>query len=80
MRENVVAMDDDIVNNARPEGATMKRSASSGADTMAEYYGQSSKKAARLDDDRSSLAGKGQRGESWREGREEEREREGKGM
>ena len=45
-----VAMDDDIINSSRPEGATMKRMASSGAETMAEYYGRSSKKAARLND------------------------------
>ena len=53
------AMDDEIVNSSRPEGATMKRSASSGTDTMAEYYGRMSKKAPRLEDDRSgSSAGR----------------------
>ena len=52
-----VSMDDEIINTSRPEGATMKRMASSGAETMAEFYGRSSKKAARLED-RNSITGK----------------------
>lgn len=52
-----VSMDDEIINTSRPEGATMKRMASSGAETMAEFYGRSSKKAARLED-RNSVVGK----------------------
>lgn len=52
-----VAMDDEIINSSRPEGATMKRMASSGAETMAEFYGRSTKKAARLDD-RNNVVGK----------------------
>ena len=53
-----VAMEEEI--SSRPEGPSMKRSASSATDSMAEYYGRSSKKTPRLDDDssRNSIAGK----------------------
>ena len=59
------AMDEEEAEfRSRPEGPSMKRSASYGTDTIAEYYGRTSKKTARLDDD------------SGRNGEERERERE----
>ena len=61
---------------SRPEGPSMKRSASYGADTIAEYYGRSSKKTARLDDGsgkkrererefEGGVRGRKQRGKGW---------------
>ena len=59
------AMDEEEAEfRSRPEGPSMKRSASYGADAIAEYYGRTSKKTARLDDDNA------------RNGKENERERE----
>ena len=61
------AMDEEEVEfRSRPEGPSMKRSASYGADTIAEYYGRASKKTARLDD-------------SGKEPREREKEKGGGG-
>ena len=71
---------------SRPEGPSMKRSASYAADTIAEYYGRASKKSARLDDDNGKNGkAKGERERRRERGRERGREggreegKEGKG-
>ena len=62
------AMDEEETEfRSRPEGASMKRSASYGTDTIAEYYGRASKKTARLDDDSARNGKEKKRGGGWGE-------------